>query len=295
MFATAKLEREGHVEQGVLGMVLQPAEKLSDLVGQTRAIGGREQDRLGLPVAEGTGATAVGGGRVLFEHGVGIDTGEAERIDASPARHIFIGVDPRAGDRIQSERAPGTREQLLWMPRVQSRRQYAMKQREGRLDQSRHTGRGHGMADHRRDGPQSAASVGQGGKDGLEGSKLRPVRRGHSQAVALDEHDGSGIDSRPAIGFRMAQACPPRWLGCGQALALAIAGQPDSLNDGIDSIAVAFGVGPPLEHDNAHALARNHSVGIGCKGPRRARRRQGVELAKYQRKIDVGLEVDAPS
>ncbi len=86
-------------------------ENLPNLVDQTRAIGGGEEDRLGFPVAEGAGSIAVGGRGVLFEHGVGIDAREAERIDAGPARRCLVGVNPGAGDRIQGERAPGGREQ----------------------------------------------------------------------------------------------------------------------------------------------------------------------------------------
>ncbi len=80
-----------------------------DLLDQTGAIGRREQDRLGVPAPKGAGLIAVGGRRVLFEHGVGIDSGEAERIDARPARRRLVGMNPGAGDRIQSERARGDR------------------------------------------------------------------------------------------------------------------------------------------------------------------------------------------
>ena len=43
------------------------------------------------------GWLAVGGGGVLFEHGVGIDSGEAERIDARPARCCSGRRESRGG------------------------------------------------------------------------------------------------------------------------------------------------------------------------------------------------------
>ena len=121
-----------------------------DLLDQTGAIGGREKDRLGVPVAEGAGPIAVGGGRVLFEHGVGVDSGEAERIDARPARRLFDRHESRGG-RPDSERTRlvAIVEQRVRFVGVQGRRQDAVIKRQCRLDQSGHAGRRHGMADHR--------------------------------------------------------------------------------------------------------------------------------------------------
>ena len=140
--------------------------------------------------------------------------------------------------------------------------------------------------------PSVRLSVRERGKDGVQGAELGPIRGGHAQAVALDQHHRGGIDSRPAIGPAHRAGMPAR-AGRGQSLALAVAGQADALNDGIDSIAVALGVGPPLQYHDAHPFARNHAVGVGRERPGSPRARQGIELAKYQGKIDVGLEVDA--
>ena len=167
-----------------------------------------------------------------------------------------------------------------------------MIERQGRLDQSGHAGGRHGVADHRRDGPEGPASVRRRGEDGVQGAELGPIGRGHAQAVALDQHHRGRVDSRPAIGPAH-RAGMPAGAGRGQALALAVAGQPDALNDGVDSIAVALGVGPALQDHDAHAFAREHPVGVGRERPGGPRARQGVELAEDQREIDVGLEVDA--
>ena len=47
-------------------------------------------------VCKAPGAVAVGGGGVFFEHGVGVDSGEAEGIDAGSPRRRWVGVDPGA-------------------------------------------------------------------------------------------------------------------------------------------------------------------------------------------------------
>ncbi len=130
------------------------------------------------------------------------------------------------------------------------------------------------------------------GEDRVQGAELGPIGGGHSQAVALDQHHRGGVDSRPAIRPAHRAGMPAR-AGRGQALALAVAGQADALNDGVDSIAVALGVGPPLQYHDAHAFARKHPVGVRRERPGGPRPGQGVELAKDQGKIDVGLEVDA--
>ena len=117
----------------------------------------------------------------------------------------------------------------------------------------------------------------------FERTELGPVGGRHAQAVALDEHDGGRVDSRPGDrpGASRGRA-RAHWVR--PALALAVAGQADSLNDGVNSIAVALGVGPPLEDQDPHAFARNHAVGVGRERPGGPRARQGVELAKYQGK-----------
>ena len=85
----------------------------------------------------------------------------------------------------------------------------------------------------------------------------------------------------------------PRALGAARPARLPSLATPNALEDGIDSIAVALGVGPALQDDHAHAFARKHAVGICRERPGSPRARQGIELAEYQREIDVGLEIDA--
>ena len=167
-----------------------------------------------------------------------------------------------------------------------------MIKRQGRLDQPGHAGGRHGVADHRRDGAQVPVAVRRRGEDGVQGTQLGPIGGGHAQPVALDQHHGGRIDSRPAIrpAHRAGMAAGT---GRGQPLAPAVAGQADALNDGVDPIAVALGVGPALQDDDAHSFARQHAVGVGRERPGGPRARQGVELAEDQREIDVGLEVDA--
>ena len=70
---------------------------------------------------------------------------------------------------------------------VQGRRQDAVEEGEGRLDQPGDAGGRHGVADHRRDGAQESMAVGRRGKDGVQGAELGPVGRGNAQAVAFDQ------------------------------------------------------------------------------------------------------------
>ena len=175
---------------------------------------------------------------------------------------------------------------------VQGRRQDAVVERQGRLDQPGHAGGRHGVADHRGDGAQEPAPVGRRREDGIQGTKLGAIGRGHAQAVPFDQHHGRRVDPRPAIGPADG-AGMPAGARRGQALAPAVAGQADALHERIDPIAVALGVGPALQDDHAHSFAREHAVGVGRERPGGSRPGQGIELAEDQGKIDVGLEVDA--
>ena len=103
---------------------------------------------------------AVGGGGVLLEHGMCIDSGEAKRVDAgSPWR---VSESAWIQGRAVGLRANG----LVWFASrwvsvsgVQGRRQDAMKERQRRLDQSGHARGRHGVADHRGDSAQEPAAM----------------------------------------------------------------------------------------------------------------------------------------
>ena len=105
-----------------------------------------------------------------------------------------------------------------------------------------------------------------GSEDLRQGLDLDHVADGRARAVGLDVADRRGIDARLGIGAleRPHLALEARR---GQSPAAAVAGGPDPLDDGVDPIAVALGVGQPLEDHGGDALADHDAVG--------ARRRTG--------------------
>ena len=167
----------GHVQQRCRrGCSCKPARELSDLVDSNRRDQGR---RAGWP-------------RSPSDAGRRVDLPSAEGVCSSSTAWALIPAKPNAltparrgassSAWIQG-RATGFKANALrgaassgCVVRVQGRRQDAVIKRQRRLDQSGHAGRRHGMADHRRDGPQSAASMREGGKDGVQGRVARPGR-----------------------------------------------------------------------------------------------------------------------
>src|SRR5438094_75910 len=67
-----------------------------------------------------------------------------------------------------------------------------------------------------------------------------------------------------------------------QSHGLAVAGAADTAQDGIDAIAVAFGIGQSLEHHGAEALADDQAVRARGVGPAVPGARQGLQQLKGQ-------------
>ena len=147
-------------------------------------------------------------------------------------------------------------------------------ERQGRLDQPGHPGGGHRVADQGRDRAEDARPP-SGRREGRpQGPQLGAVGRRDAQAVPLDQADGRRVDARPAIGPADRPDVAPR-VGRGQARARPSLAMPDPLDDGVDPVAVALGVGQSLQDDHAHPFARHHPVGVLGEGPRLARLARG--------------------
>jgi hypothetical protein len=115
---------------------------------------------------------------MLLEHGMGVDPGEAERIDPGATGILSIAVDPRASRGQELQSAIG--KPLGRAIRTQGRRKDPMMQRQGRLDQTGHSGGGHGMTDLGRDGAQDTRLTVRRGKHMLQRAKLGSIGRRHA-------------------------------------------------------------------------------------------------------------------
>ena len=90
----------------------------------------------------------------------------------------------------------------------------------------------------------------------------------HFDAGAVSFHHGGAGWVEPGI-FPGSLNGQDLALGVGRrnALALAVAGAADPANDGVDFVAVAFGIGEALEQEGARAFTHDEAVGAGAKRP----------------------------
>ena len=91
------VERERQVLPVRRRPAFEPGQDRSNPRDQARAIGGGEQDGLGLPPEQRPGRPRIGRSRMFFEHRVGVDPGEAEGIHARPPGRVGVAVDPGGG------------------------------------------------------------------------------------------------------------------------------------------------------------------------------------------------------
>ena len=99
---------------------------------------------------------------------MGVDAGEAERIDAGSPRRSRIGMNPGSRWPVELERSiRGLSSSGCGCSAFKVGGKNAVEQCQCRLDQSGHAGGRHGMADHRRDGAQEPMAVLGRGKTAL--------------------------------------------------------------------------------------------------------------------------------
>ena len=156
-------------------------------------------------------------------------------------------------------------------------------QRQRRVDQPGQPGRALGVADQRLDRPDDATRrAGPGLAEDLgQRLDLGQVARRGAGAVRLDVADGRRRRLPPSHRPARAPGPGPR-RGRGQPLGPAVAGGAHALDHGVDPVAVALGVGQPLEHDDGDALADHDAVGRGVERPATPPRRERVRLAERQ-------------
>ncbi len=234
------------------------------LEGQGLLALGREGEDMPLGprrVLVGTGLP--GGCGRLLQHGGGDGALEAEGVDqcaadrrrpgAALVRHLDGHVRPR-----DVRRGP---------VRVQVRVDLAVLQLERGLDDAADAGGGLHVADvalERADDERRVRGVGAG-EHPVDGAHLDGVAERGSGAVRLDVGDVAGLQ------HGRAQRGPHHLLlrgavGDGQAAALAVLAHRRAADQGDHAVAVAQGVGQPLEDDHAAALGAAVAVGRVVEG-----------------------------
>jgi hypothetical protein len=89
--------------------------------------------------------------------------------------------------------------------------------------------------------------------------------------MGLDQADGRGGESRCGVGTLERAGLSLR-SRCGEPACPAVAGAGDPPDHGIHAVAVALGVGQPLQDDDGQPFADGDAVGAGVEGPAPARR-----------------------
>ena len=151
------------------------------------------------------------------------------------------------------------------------------------FDEPRHTCGALGVADHRFDRAEGAG-LERGAlllEHGLQGLDLGLVPGHRAGAVSLDQSDRGGRETGLGVSSPKGLRLPggPR---CGQALLASVSGTTDTLDDGVDPVAVALGVGEPLQHQRGDAFTDRDAVGALVEGATPARRRQCLGLRETE-------------
>jgi hypothetical protein len=222
----------------------------------------------------GTGSGVTGG---LFEDDVGVGAAGAEGGHTGAARTAGLGPGGLFGQQPYGVRVPGdVRGRRVG---VQGLRQGAVAHGHDHLDDAGDTGGGLGVAEvglHRAEQQRPVTVLAVGGVQGLG---LDGVAERGAGAVRLDGVDVAGGEA--GGGQRLADdALLGRAVGGGQAVGRAVLVDGGAAQHGEDVVAVAAGVGEPLDDEHAHALGPCGAVGVVGEGLAAAVRRQGAHLAE---------------
>ncbi len=238
-------------EGGVAVRTLQRRQQGTATIGQGLRRGRIDQqaDRRGV----------AGDGRLrpvaLLQHHVTVHAAEAEGADAGAARRPVGPAEPRPRRRIQVEGRTVETQARARPLDIDGRRQCLVVQGQHRLDQAGRSGRRLGVADLRLDAAQGdRGRIGAGGGEHpAQGVELDVVADLGAGGVRLDQPDRGGGDAGIGIGGiqRPHLALDARREDAQRA---AVAGSAQAAHDGVDAVAVAAGIGQPLEHQEADAL-----------------------------------------
>ena len=236
----------------------QRRQQRGELFTECRRAGGLEQAQLVRP-AIGTRRCGVGG--VFLQHHMEVGAAEAEGRSAAATRMRRV-CEPGARVLQQHHRRGRIGNRLDGRLHTDMRRQHAAVQGEHDLDHAAHTRCGLGVAEdgfHRTERHTFGCRTGfaQRAADGL---RLGAITHRSAGAVRLDQAERGGREAGLGIGAveRAYLALAARR---GQAQGLAVRRTRCGLDEAVDAVAIALGVGEALEHDHRHALGDGDAIG----------------------------------
>jgi hypothetical protein len=246
---------------------------------------------LGRGERPGCGLVAVQAGDVLLENRVEVRPAEAERADTGPARPIGIGrpLPQLAGDGEGEVRPVDVGVGVAY---AEAGRQHPLVQLHHHLEHPGRARRGLEVADVGLDRPERDRSgLGTGASEGLgEALELDRVPYPGGGPVRLDRGGGSRLEPGTRPGAFHSQTLSDG-VGRRDAPALAVARATHPEQDGVHAIAVTFGVGEALEHEERRTLAHDEAVGRGVERPG-AGGRERADLAELHERVDPHVAVD---
>ncbi len=216
---------------------------------------------------------------VLLEHDVEVGPAEAER--AHPG-HPGIAVAWRPVAQLGVDREGRGREVDVGVRcrEVEAGRQPSVVQRQDRLQQAGRPGRPLEVADvglHRAECDRSRRQA-RAGECLTDARDLDHVADSGRGAVTL--HQAAGRGRQPgALPRPLHRETLTHGVRRGDALASAVAGAGHAAHHRIDPVAVTFGVGQALQHEDGRALAHHEPVGTVGVGAS-ARRRECTDLGE---------------
>ena len=230
-------------------------------------------------------------GHVLLEHDVEVGAAEPVGADAASARRA-VGRGPLACLVGQVERRGREVDVRVGPLGVEGGRDRLVVQRVDRLEQAGRAGARLEVPDValRRTEARSAARPRP--RTSRRGSSPRRRRRPSCWCRAPPRAWPSRDRGRRPPRRAARRASDPTGFGRRDALALAVAGAGDATNHRVDAVAVALGVGQPLQQERAGALTHDEPVGPVAERPR-AGRAERADLAELHEARRAHVAVDA--
>ena len=198
----------------------------------------------------------------------------------TPARRTPPGGSGQSRSSVLTRNGDGVPVDVgVGVAEVQAGREHLLVQRHDDLEQAGGAGGGLEVADVGLDrAERDRAGRGTGRRRPRSGAELGGVADAGRGAVRLDRGRRSPGRRRRCPGPLDGEPLPDR-VGCGDALALAVAGAAEAEEHRVDPVTVALGVGEPLEHEQRRTFAHDEAVGAGVEGPG-AGGREGTDLAE---------------
>ncbi len=227
---------------------------------------------------------------MFFQHNVEVCAAEAVGADAAAAG-IAIACLPRLGFVVEEERGVGKINIRVGRLRVEGGRQCFVVESQGSLEQAGCARARLEVTDVTLGRTEGDAVSGRIAENGLQTFHLYHVADAGAGAMGFHQGGSSGI--KPRV-FPCARRCQPLSQGIrgGDALALAIAGPAHAANDGVNAVAILFGIFQPLQQESGSAFAHHKAIGPIPKGAGSAAA-EGADLAELHVAGNVHIAVHA--